>query len=75
MTKHFQKNKNATRNSIMEQQNKRIEYFVVFVVIVMKKRRCVYLYGSEKERNNIIKTYQMKQYKIFLLYKTYASET
>lgn len=59
----------------MEQQNKRIEYFVVFVVIVMKKRRCVYLYGSEKERNNIIKTYQMKQYKIFLLYKTYASET
>jgi len=75
VTKHFQKNKNATRNSIMEQQNKRIEYFVVFVVIVMKKRRCVYLYGSEKERNNIIKTYQMKQYKIFLLYKTYASET
>lgn len=59
----------------MEQQNKRIEYFVVFVVTVMKKRRCVYLYGSEKERNNIIKTYQMKQYKIFLLYKTYASET
>ena len=75
MTQHFQKNKNATRNSIMEQQNKRIEYFVVFVVIVMKKRRCVYLYGSEKERNNIIKTYQMKQYKIFLLYKTYATET
>lgn len=34
----------------MEQENKRIEYFVVFVVIVMKKSRCVYLYGSERKK-------------------------
>ena len=29
----------------MEQQNKRIEYFVVFVVIVMKKKEvCVFVW-------------------------------
>ena len=43
------KNKNTTGNSITEEQNKRIEYFVGLFVIAMKKIRgvCVYLSGSE----------------------------